>query len=239
MKVKIFLAIWYFMKCHDTWYLKSNKLQWTLLKTAPFFFISLNKQLHWLRIYISLKIIYEMVFKSKNKHPQTDRQTNEPNLSSLKSRLVFQSLNCIKLEHVTFTTIKAILFTMQLNHDIAVYFSHIFFLRDFLNLLYIVLKNPKTNEDLYQFEPLNCGKLMRGLFSVVWAAVAWDLESEVWVSYSFSQRDVMSQSEGNGSRDAVFLSQEELSVWRLTRSEGHFKLSLGEADFFEDLRLPW
>lgn len=89
-----------------------------------------------------------MVFKSKNKHPQTDRQTNEPNLSSLKSRLVFQSLNCIKLVHVTFTTIKAILFTVQLNHDIAVYFSHIFFLRDFFNLLYIVLKNLKTNEDV-------------------------------------------------------------------------------------------
>lgn len=46
MKVKIFLAIWYFMKCHDTWYLKSNKLQWSLLKTVPFFFISLDKQLH-------------------------------------------------------------------------------------------------------------------------------------------------------------------------------------------------
>ena len=47
----------------------------------------------------------------------------------------------------------------------------------------------------------------------------------------------MSQREGKGSRDAAFLSQ-ELSGWRLTRSEEHLTLSFGETDFLEDFRLP-
>lgn len=79
-----------------------------------------------------------MVFKSKNKHPQLDRQADKW------TKLILPQIQTsFKLVHVTFTTIKATLFTIQLNHDIVVYFSHIFFLQDFLNLLYIVLKKAK------------------------------------------------------------------------------------------------
>lgn len=45
----------------------------------------------------------------------------------------------------------------------------IFSPEDLLDLLYIVLKKAKqlpAKTKLYQFEPLNCGKLTRGLSSV-------------------------------------------------------------------------
>lgn len=46
----------------------------------------------------------------------------------------------------------------------------IFSPEDLLDLLYIVLKKKAkqllVKTKLYQFEPLNCGKLTRGLFSV-------------------------------------------------------------------------